>query len=443
MFDTIAAIASGNLVNQAISIIRVSGPDSFCILKKIFKGTIGTNKTITYGKIYDGETLIDEVLVNWFEAPNTFTGENIVEINAHGGIVNTNMILKLLLSHGCRLAEPGEFSRRSFLNGKMDLVKAEAINDLIHAKTQKQALTSATKFSNATSDLIDQMLQEILLLIGHCETNIDYPEIDDIEELTSQTLLPKILQLLNRLENIIIQSEKAQLIFQGINVAIVGQPNVGKSSLLNALLKEEKAIVTDLAGTTRDIVEGQWQMQGILFNIKDTAGIRKSDNVVENIGIKKSLAAIDHADIVIHLIDTTNYFSDFDELIAQKSHNKIYLQVINKKDLLTNKVFDPQKIYISAKNNDLVQLEESIFQHLPNLTDLNDYEIVNNTRQLALIKKTKIALENAIQGLELGFGPDVVIVDLHNAWANLATIVGKADTDNLLDSMFTNFCLGK
>ncbi|UWD34152.1 tRNA uridine-5-carboxymethylaminomethyl(34) synthesis GTPase MnmE [Mesomycoplasma molare] len=442
MFDNIVAISSGGKVNQAISIIRLTGPDSFNIIKKVFTGKVGKDKEITYGWIKNGDEVIDEVLVLWFEGKNNFIGENTVEVNAHGGIVNTNLILELILANGARMAEPGEFSRRAFLNGKMDLVKAEAINDLIHAKTTLQTKASIKKFDNKTSLYIDNLIQKLLEIIGIIEVNIDYPEYDDVEILTNETLIPKITKLKNELEETIDLSERSRIIYDGVKIAIVGKPNAGKSSLLNALLNEEKAIVTDEEGTTRDVVESSFILKGIPFVIKDTAGIREASNKVEKIGIERSFIQIEESDIIIHLIDSTKKIDSFDELIKEKSKNKTYIPVYNKKDLLNISSLEKDLIYISAKNNDIENLENKIIEKYQNI-DINDERNITNIRQLSLIKSAYFSIKNSLSSLKDGIEPDIVIVDLRKAWEDLVNIRGKADNEKLLDSMFKNFCLGK
>ncbi|WP_436358687.1 tRNA uridine-5-carboxymethylaminomethyl(34) synthesis GTPase MnmE [Mycoplasma sp. 480] len=442
MFDNIAAISSGGLVNQAISIIRITGPDAFLIVKKIFTGKVGKDKEITYGWIKNKDELIDEVLVMWFEGKNNFIGENTVEINAHGGIVNTNLILELVLANGARMAEPGEFSRRAFLNGKMDLIKAEAINDLIHAKTKLQTKASIEKFDGKTSNYIKNLISELLEIIAIIEVNIDYPEYDDVEILTNQTLLPKLEILKEKLKTTIDLSERSRVIYDGVKIAIVGKPNAGKSSLLNAFLNEEKAIVTDEAGTTRDVIESEFVLQGIPFIIKDTAGIRNSTNKVEKIGIERSFKQIEESDIVIHLLDASVETDQFDQQIVDFSKNKQYIPVYNKKDLLDSKKLDNTKIYISAKNKEIENLENEIIKNYQNI-DINNEKVITNIRQLSLIKSSFLSIENAIFSLKNGFEPDVVIVDLRKSWEDLVNIKGKADNETLLDSMFKNFCLGK
>lgn len=436
MFDTIAAVSSGN-INQPISIIRVSGPDAFEIVAKVFTGKVGSDKTISYGYIKDGDNKIDEVLVMWFKGTNTFTGEDIVEINAHGGVVVTQKILRLIFKNGARSAEPGEFSRRAFLNGKLDLIKAEAIHDLIFAKTEEQATLSVKKFDGTTSKMIDDLKTKLLGIIATIETNIDYPEYDDVEVLTKTNLLPKLKEVDKEIDEILLSSRTSRYIYEGVNVAIVGKPNAGKSSLLNALLNEDKAIVTDVPGTTRDVVEGQLQINQVLLNFKDTAGIHTTDDRVEQLGIKKSLDQINNSDLVIHLIDSSQSEDEDDKKIEAASQGKIYFKVFNKNDLARK-----DGINISAKNKDIDALINAIKDSFKDI-DLNDSKIVYNTRQLSLIEKTKEATQNSINALENGMNPDEVIVDIRQAWDELANILGKADQEDLLDMMFKTFCLGK
>ena len=437
MFDTIAAISTG-FINQPISIIRISGSESFKIVKKIFTGKIGLNKTITHGYIQDtSNNIVDEVLISWFKGSKTFTGEDIVEINAHGGVVNTNKILKLILANGARMALPGEFSKRAFLNGKMDLIKAEAIHDLIFAKTEEQASLSIKKFDGKTSDLIEKLKNKLLNIIAICETNIDYPEYDDIEILTSKKLFPKLENIKNNIEEILESSKSSRYIYEGVKVAIVGRPNAGKSSLLNALINEDKAIVTNVPGTTRDIVEGEIQIGQVLLKFKDTAGIHTTKNKIEKIGIEKSLQQIDDSDLVIHVIDGQKG-EDHDDLIIEKSSKfKSYIKVFNKSDLQTH-----TGINISAKNKKIDKLITAINSIYKNI-NLSNEKVLTNTRQLALIESAKISIEDAINGLKNGLGPEIVIIDIQKSWDNLANILGRANQEKLLDEMFSNFCLGK
>ncbi|EIN14879.1 tRNA modification GTPase [Mycoplasmopsis agalactiae 14628] len=442
--DTITAISSGGKINQAISIIRVSGPDSVNVVKKVFTGKVGTSHTITFGNIVDNlndNEVIDEVLCMWFLGTNNFVGEDTVEINCHGGVVITNRILELLLANGARLAEPGEFSRRSFLNGKMDLIKAEAINDLIHASTVSQTKLAIKKFDGKTSMYIQELKNELAYLIGEMEVSIDYPEYDFDNPFTDK-LISRLESIRSKINKTIELSQTSRMIFEGIKIAILGKPNVGKSSILNAILEEDKAIVTDIAGTTRDIVEAMWQYKGLLFKFIDTAGIRDTKEKIEKIGIDKSFEQIDKADVVLHIYDPSQNDNEFDLQIKDKalSLNKIYVPVINKKDLL--KTTSDDFLYVSAKLNDLDPLKEKLVTVFKNV-DLNNDQYVNNSRQLALIKQAHKSLDDAIQSIKQGYDPDVVIIDLRQAWSHLTDITGRADNELLLDEMFKNFCLGK
>ncbi|CRH45695.1 probable tRNA modification GTPase TrmE [Chlamydia trachomatis] len=336
--DTIVAISSGN-INQAISIIRISGPEAIEIIKKIYTGKIGKDKTITYGYIKDpnNSKIVDEVLINFFIGNKNYVGEDTIEINAHGGIIVTNKILNLIIANGARLASRGEFSRRAFLNGKISLEKAEAINSLIHAKTNIQAEIAIKQFDNKDNEIIEQLEQQLLTIISIIEINIDYSDYNDIEQMDKTKLIKLVSNLKNNIDLIIKKSESASDVYNGIKVALVGQPNTGKSSILNLLLNKEKAIVTDIAGTTRDIVEGEYEINGIPFKIIDTAGIRKTEDKVESIGIDRSINAIKEAKIVVHLFNPNQIQTEEDNLIKELSNDKIYIPVLNKSDLIKDK----------------------------------------------------------------------------------------------------------
>ncbi|MFV8468821.1 tRNA uridine-5-carboxymethylaminomethyl(34) synthesis GTPase MnmE [Mycoplasma sp. MV126] len=452
MYDNIAAISSGSHVNQPISIVRLAGPDVKEIISKIYKGRMGSDHNITYGHIYDGETLVDEVLVMWFLGKpnpdgsvtyNNYVGEPLIEINCHGGIIVTNKVLELLLQNGARLAERGEFTRRAFLNGKMDLVKAEAIHDLIMAQTGSQASASVNKFNGKTSTMIDEFLNEIALLIGTCEVNIDYPEYEDVEQMDNQVMLSKLEYLIKKLSEIVKISEDSRYVFEGVKVAFLGKPNVGKSSILNSLLSEDKAIVTDIAGTTRDLVEATYKVNDMLFKLVDTAGLRKTEEKIEQIGIKKSLEQIEKSDLVVHVIDTVQGMDEFDLQVQARTKElgKFYIKVLNKIDL-DNSYNEPGLVKISVLENNISALEQALVANFANI-DIFDERIFSNTRQLSLIKQALECLKNAKASLELYYTFDVIIVDLYAAWDALQNIKGNVNREDLLDIMFSNFCLGK
>ncbi|MBN4089719.1 tRNA uridine-5-carboxymethylaminomethyl(34) synthesis GTPase MnmE [Mycoplasma enhydrae] len=441
--DTIVAIASGN-INQAISIIRISGPEAIQIIKKIYKGKIGKDKTITYGYIYDPLTnkTIDEVLVNFFIGSKNYVGQDTVEINAHGGIVVTNKILNLIIANGARLAQRGEFSKRAFLNGKISLDKAEAINSLIHAKTNIQAEIAIKQFNNNDNKIIESLEQQLLNIISIIEINIDYSDYNDIEQMNATKLSTLVLNLKNNIETIIKKSQNAIDVYEGIKVAIVGKPNVGKSSLLNVLLNKDRAIVTDIEGTTRDVIEADYEINGIPFKIIDTAGIRKTDNKIENIGIEKSLDSIKEAKIVVHLLNPDLEENQEDKIIKKLAKNKIYIPVINKSDLLKNKQ-NKNYVQISSKNKNVWELKNALVKKYLDL-DYEDDNIIYNTRRLGLLKQTLNCLSAALEGLNNNYGPEVVIIDINKCWSILREILNKEyDSETLLDNMFNKFCLGK
>lgn len=441
MLDTIAAISTGN-INQAISIIRIVGPESLDIIKKIFTGKIGQNKTIQYGFIKDLDgNIIDEVLVSFFIGNDNFVGENTIEINAHGGIIITNKILDLVLSLGAREAGKGEFTRRAFLNGKISLLKAEAINDLINSKTTQQHKIAINAFNNQNEIKIKEFLEKLEYLIGLCEINIDYPEYDDIPILENKDFEIKIIEIHQELKQIITNSKANQVYINPLSVVIVGNPNAGKSSLMNAILNDEKAIVTNIEGTTRDVIEQEIVFNNFILKLKDTAGIRDGKDEIEKIGIKKSWKEIEQADIVLHIIDATKGLNNFDLEIIEKTKDKKYLQLWNKSDLIEN-LENNHKIYISSINKDLKNLETELVNLLVHNDDSNS-NFVFNKRQIACLEKALNALNDVIEGINQGLTYDTIMIDLHLAWESLKEIIGNVDKEELLDSIFKNFCLGK
>ncbi|WP_315850227.1 tRNA uridine-5-carboxymethylaminomethyl(34) synthesis GTPase MnmE [Mycoplasma struthionis] len=388
--------------------------------------------------------VVDEVLINFFIGNKNYTGEDTVEINAHGGVIVTNKILNLILANGARLAQRGEFTRRAFLNGKISLDKAEAINNLIHAKTNKQAEIAITQFNEYDKGIIESLENELTNIISIVEINIDYSDYNDIEQMDHNKLLKLVTNFKSKLDVILTKSENANDVYRGIDVAIVGNPNAGKSSLLNALLGKDKAIVTNIPGTTRDLVEGEYIINGILFRLIDTAGIRETKDEVESIGIEKSKEAINQAKIVVHLFSPDNEINQEDKIIEELSKNKQYIPVMNKVDLLSSeKEYPKDKVCISAKNQYLWELKNALVKKYLSI-DLDDPEILYNTRKLGLLKQASLNLQEVINGLNNGFGPEVVILDLTKVWQNIREILNKEnDNEALLDNMFSKFCLGK
>lgn len=447
MEDTICAVATSRMVG-AISIIRVSGIEALDIVSRIFKGKDlkkVLSHTINYGHIvYNGE-VIDEVLVSVMLKPNTYTKEDVVEINSHGGLNTTKKILEILVSCGCRLAEPGEFTKRAFLNGRIDLAEAESVNDLINAKTDMARKLALNNLTGNFSKEIKRVRQKITDVMANIEVNIDYPEYNDIEVVTNDTLLPKLKEVKSDVERLIKSSENSKIIKEGIDVAIVGKPNVGKSSILNRLLDEDKAIVTDIAGTTRDIVEGSISLNGFLINFIDTAGIRETEDVVEKIGVQKSREVIDNADLVIIVLNNNEKITEYEEdLIKSVPKNKRIIMV-NKSDL--DRKIDLEDKYIlgnTVSDKGLDNLKNEIIKVL----DLNnlmnkDLTYASNVRQLSLLKKALKSLEEAIKNIG-GYVPiDMVEIDISDAWKHLGEITGEVYEDELLDTLFSNFCVGK
>lgn len=450
MNDTIVAIST-SLGVGAISIVRLSGQESISIVNKCFKGKdlskVATH-TINYGHIYDDKELIDEVLVSVMKAPKSYTSEDIVEINCHGGIIATKRILQTMLNNGARLAEPGEFTKRAFLNGRIDLVKSEAVMDLINSKSDEARKIALTQMSGKTSNLIINFRNKLKQLLSSIEVNIDYPEYYDIEVITVDKIKTETEKMKKELENLIKESENTVTIKNGINTVIVGRPNVGKSSILNKLLDEEKAIVTDIAGTTRDIVEGQIYLDGIPLNIIDTAGIRKTDDIVEKIGVEKSLAMIDKADLVIVVLNRNEKLTPEDLDILTTTEAKTRIIVLNKNDLESHINLPPNlENVIETNTNDvdgINNLKDKIKQ-LFNLEQLimKDYTYLSNSRQISLAKKAYKNLLDAEEGIKNNQPIDMIEIDLKDCFENLGEIIGINYSEEIIDNLFENFCVGK
>ena len=448
MEDTIAAISTTTGVG-AISIIRLSGEEAIKITNKVFTKdlTNAASHTIHYGYIKDGNEKIDEVLVSVMLAPRTFTREDVVEINCHGGIATTNKVLEILLNNGARLAEPGEFTKRAFLNGRIDLLEAEATMDLISSKSDKARKMSLNTLTGETSNLIKDLRSDIVGIISNIEVNIDYPEYEDIEVLTNEKILPEIQKFKEKLEKIIKKSQDSKVIKEGIKVGIIGKPNVGKSSLLNSLLEEEKAIVTNVPGTTRDIVEGTIILDNVILNIIDTAGIRESDDIVEKIGIEKSLTIINEADLVIFILNNNEKITAEEKELLEKLKDKKKIIVINKIDLenkLDKSILD-NYIEISAKENIGIEKIKDEIKRLFNLGELeaSDLTYMSNARSISLLGKSLNNINDAISEINNNSPIDIVEFHLKDAWNNLGEIIGETYTDELLDELFSRFCLGK
>ena len=447
--DTIVGISTA-MGKGAISIIRLSGPQAIEIVNKVFKGrnlTKVKSHTIHYGHIYNKEELLDEVLVSVFKAPKTYTAEDVVEINCHGGSFVTNQVLKLLLEHNARLAEAGEFTKRAFLNGRIDLTKAESVMDVIDAES-KNALKLANKgLRGDIADLITTKQQELLDIVAVIAVNIDYPEYDDVEEMTNTKVLPKINKLINDLEDILKKSNTAEKIKHGIDTVIVGQPNVGKSSLLNALLREDKAIVTSIAGTTRDVIEGKLNLENITLNLIDTAGIRETSDEVEKIGVDRSKAWLEKSELVLFLIDGSKEIDEEDLRLYEVVKNYEHLVIVNKQDLeqKANLLNFDNPIYISTKSQeDINKLEKAIIDKvLMDDINLDNLTYVSNARQIDRLKHAIENLKNAIKAIDEGVYIDFIDIYLQDAWNSLGEILGNIKDGSLLDELFSKFCLGK
>ena len=451
MNDTIVAISTALGVG-AISIVRLSGNEAIDIVNKCFKGkdlTKVESHTINYGYIYDKKEIIDEVLVSIMKAPKTYTTEDVVEINCHGGIISTKRILETMLNNGARLAEPGEFTKRAFLNGRIDLVKSEAVMDIIDSKSEEANKLALSQLSGSTSNMIKKFRDKLKQLLASIEVNIDYPEYHDIEVVTIENIKTAIKSMKKDLEAVIKESKNMTLIKEGIKTVIIGRPNVGKSSILNQLLQQEKAIVTDIAGTTRDIVEGEIYLDGILLNIIDTAGIRKTEDVVEKIGVEKSLSMIDEADLVIVVLNNNEKLTLEDEELLEKTKDKNRIIVINKTDLEDKLKLESSKLKNIVRTNantveGIKELKEKIVE-LFQLEKLKtkDYNYLTNARQISLAKQAYESLEEAEQGITNNLPIDMVEIDLKETFDLLGEIIGETYSEEIIDHLFANFCVGK
>ncbi len=458
-FDTIAAISTPP-GEGAISIVRLSGEQAISIADAVFQS--GKKKlidvsshTIHYGHIFDPEKyqMMDEVMVSIMRKPKTFTREDIVEINCHGGIVVVNQILQLVLRQGARLAEPGEFTKRAFLNGRVDLSQAEAVMDLIRAKTDKAMNLAINQLDGNLSRLIRQLRQEILETLAQVEVNIDYPEYDDVEELTTRLLLEKANQVQKQIQALLQTAQQGKILREGLSTAIIGRPNVGKSSLLNHLLREEKAIVTDIAGTTRDVIEEYVTVRGVPLKLVDTAGIRETEDIVEKIGVERSRKALSEADLILLVLNQSESLTTEDkQLLDITSGNKRIILLnktdlpsrINQEDLVPYLENEPALPISVLTSEGLDQLEQAIADlFFGGNTGDKDASYLSNTRHIALLEKAEHSLAEVIQGIESGMPVDLVQIDMTRCWDYLGEIVGDSVQDELITQLFSQFCLGK
>ena len=451
MIDTIAAIST-SLGVGAISIVRLSGVDSISIACKIFKGKNlekVKSHTINYGHIVNDMEIIDEVLVSVMKAPKTVTCENVVEINCHGGVATTNKILELVLLNGARLAEPGEFTKRAFLNGRINLLEAEAVMDLINSKTEESRKLSINHATGKFSVIIRDLRQKLLELLANIEVNIDYPEYEDVEVITIENIKNQIVNMRNFLENIVKESENVKFIKNGIKIVIAGRPNVGKSSLLNRLLEEEKAIVTDIEGTTRDIVEGSIVLDGVLINFVDTAGIRETDDIIEKYGVEKSLNELENADLVMAVFNNNEKLNNEDKKLLNIISNINHIIVINKDDLEKNIDIDKiEKDNIIYTNTQSYKGIEELKDKITELFKLDkikekDYNYFANIRQISLAKEALLILKDVELGIYNKMPVDMIGIDIKRIWMLLGDILGENYSDELIDQLFSQFCLGK
>ncbi|MEC0287315.1 tRNA uridine-5-carboxymethylaminomethyl(34) synthesis GTPase MnmE [Bacillus subtilis] len=458
--DTIAAISTP-MGEGAIAIVRLSGPEAIQIADRIYKGPKGKtlssveSHTIHYGHIVDrpSDRVVEEVMVSVLKAPRTFTREDVIEINCHGGIVTVNQVLQLALREGARLAEPGEFTKRAFLNGRIDLSQAEAVMDLIRAKTDRAMNVAMNQMEGRLSALVRRLRSEILETLAHVEVNIDYPEYDDVEEMTHQILVEKATAVKKEIEALLRTSEQGKILREGLSTVIIGRPNVGKSSLLNSLVHEAKAIVTDIPGTTRDVIEEYVNVRGVPLRLVDTAGIRETEDIVERIGVERSRQVLKEADLILLVLNYSEELSEEDVKLFEAVEGMDVIVILNKTDLEAK--IDTERVRELANGRPVVttsllkeeginDLEEAIqLLFYTGAIESGDLTYVSNTRHISILQQAKRAIEDALSGIEQDVPIDMVQIDLTRCWELLGEIIGDSVHESLIDQLFSQFCLGK
>ncbi|MFB7138446.1 tRNA uridine-5-carboxymethylaminomethyl(34) synthesis GTPase MnmE [Gottfriedia sp. NPDC056225] len=456
-FDTITAISTPK-GEGAIAIVRLSGDEAVQIANKLFKEkdlNIVDSHTIHYGHLVDpssGNTF-EEVMVSVLRAPKTFTREDVVEINCHGGIFSVNKVLELVLSQGARLAEPGEFTKRAFLNGRIDLSQAEAVMDLIRSKTDRAMAIAMNQVEGRLSKLVNSLRQTLLEILAHIEVNIDYPEYDDVEEMTNTVLIEKAKTVRIEIQKLLETSRQGKILREGLSTVIIGRPNVGKSSLLNTLVQESKAIVTDIPGTTRDVIEEYVNVKGVPLRLIDTAGIRETKDVVEAIGVERSKKVLNLADLVLFVLNNNEHLSEEDRNLFAEMSNKDVIIIINKTDL--SQKLDMNEVKELVGNATIVttslkeekgidDLEKAIADlYFEGQIEAQDLTYLSNARHIALLKQSEQTINDAIEAMKSGMPIDLVQIDLTRAWELLGEIVGDTVQESLINQLFSQFCLGK
>ncbi|HII1047182.1 TPA: tRNA uridine-5-carboxymethylaminomethyl(34) synthesis GTPase MnmE [Staphylococcus aureus] len=456
--DTITSISTP-MGEGAIGIVRLSGPQAVEIADKLYKGKHLLNDvpshTINYGHIIDPESkeVIEEVMVSVLRAPKTFTREDIIEINCHGGILTINRVLELTMTYGARMAEPGEFTKRAFLNGRIDLSQAEAVMDFIRSKTDRASKVAMNQIEGRLSDLIKKQRQSILEILAQVEVNIDYPEYDDVEDATTEFLLEQSKEIKQEINRLLDTGEQGKIMREGLSTVIVGKPNVGKSSMLNNLIQDNKAIVTEVAGTTRDVLEEYVNVRGVPLRLVDTAGIRETEDIVEKIGVERSRKALSQADLILFVLNNNEALTQEDYTLYEVVKNEDVIVIVNKMDLEQN--IDINEVKDMIGDTPLIQTsmlkQEGIDELEIQIRDLffggevqnQDMTYVSNSRHISLLKQARQTIQDAIDAAESGVPMDMVQIDLTRTWEILGEIIGETASDELIDQLFSQFCLGK